>query len=86
MSRSGQNDKLDFMKTMGVFDAKNHLSELIDSGETVTITKHGKPVATLTPLRQKPADVAARIRALRLAGGVLATEDEIVELTRSGRR
>jgi len=74
------------MKTVGVFDAKNHLSELIEIGEVVTITKHGKPVATLTPIRQKAADVAARIRALRRTGGVLATEPEIVELTRSGRR
>jgi hypothetical protein len=29
------------MKTVGVFDAKNRLSELIESGEAVTITKHG---------------------------------------------
>jgi hypothetical protein len=30
-----------FMRTVGVFDAKSHLSELIDSGEPITITKHG---------------------------------------------
>jgi antitoxin (DNA-binding transcriptional repressor) of toxin-antitoxin stability system len=35
------------MKTVGVFDAKTRLSELIESGETLTITKHGRPVATL---------------------------------------
>ena len=40
------------MKTVGVFDAKTHLSELIDGGEPVTITRHGKPVATLTPVRE----------------------------------
>jgi prevent-host-death family protein len=74
------------MKTVGVFDAKNRLSALIESGETITITKHGKPVATLSPVRPKPAEVAARIRALRRTGGVLASIDEIVELTRSGRR
>jgi prevent-host-death family protein len=74
------------MKTVGVFDAKNHLSELIESGETVTITKHGKPVATLTPVRPQAADVAARIRALAEAGAVLASEDAIVEFIQSGRR
>jgi prevent-host-death family protein len=74
------------MKTVGVFDAKNHLSELIESGEAVTITKHGKPVATLTPIRRQAVDVAARIRALRQTGGVMASEAEIVEFTRSGRR
>ena len=71
------------MKTVGVFDAKSRLSELIDSGEVVTITKHGRPVATLSPIREKPADVAARIRANPC---IQATSDEIVALIRNGRR
>lgn len=74
------------MKTIGVFDAKNRLSELIDSGETITITKHGKPVATLAPIRQHALEVVSRIRELRRTGGVTLSEAEIVELTRSGRR
>jgi len=71
------------MKTVGIFDAKSHLSELIDSGEVVTITKHGRPVATLSPVRPKPADVVARIRANRC---VQATTEEVVALVREGRR
>jgi prevent-host-death family protein len=71
------------MKTVGVFDAKSRLSELIDSGETVTITKHGRPVATLSPIRQDPAEVAARIRANPC---IDATTEEIVEMVREGRR
>ena len=71
------------MRTVGVFDAKSHLSELIDSGETVTITKHGRPVATLSPIRRNPAEAVARIRANRC---VRATSDEIVTLIRDGRR
>jgi prevent-host-death family protein len=74
------------MKTVGVFDAKTHLSELIESGEVVTITKHGKPVATLTPVRQSAADVVARIRAMRKSGGVTVKESDIVEMARVGRR
>jgi len=74
------------MKTVGVFDAKTHLSELIDSGEVVTITKHGKPVALLTPVRQNAADVVARIRAMRKSGGVTLNESDIVEMTRGSRR
>jgi prevent-host-death family protein len=38
------------MITLGVFEAKTHLSALIDkaaAGEEVVITKHGKPVAKL---------------------------------------
>jgi prevent-host-death family protein len=68
---------------MGVFDAKNRLSELIDSGEVITITKHGRPVATLTPIRRDAAEVAARIRANPC---IDATSDELVEMIRSGRR
>jgi prevent-host-death family protein len=74
------------MKTVGVFDAKTHLSELIESGEVVTITKHGKPVAVLTPVRQSAVDVVARIRAMRKSGGVTLNESAIVEMTRGGRR
>jgi prevent-host-death family protein len=74
------------VKTIGVFDAKNHLSELIESGEAVTITKHGKPVATLTPIRQQAADIVARSRAMRRTSGLMLSDAEIVEFTRSGRR
>lgn len=41
------------MKTIGAFEAKNRLSELLDAaenGEEVMITKHGRPVAKLTPI------------------------------------
>lgn len=38
------------MKTVGAFEAKNTLGSLLDlveQGEEVTITRHGKPVARL---------------------------------------
>jgi prevent-host-death family protein len=74
------------MKVLGVFDAKNRLSELIDGGEPVTITRHGKPVAVLTPVRAQAAAVAARIRAMAASGGVLADNEAIVEMLHSSRR
>ena len=40
------------MKTVGAYEAKTHLSRLLDevaAGETITITKHGVPVAQLVP-------------------------------------
>lgn len=40
------------MKTVGAHEAKTHLSSLLDEverGETITITRHGKPVAQLVP-------------------------------------
>jgi prevent-host-death family protein len=39
-------------QSIGVFEAKNHFSEILERvqrGETVTITKHGKPVAQIAP-------------------------------------
>ena len=41
------------MKTVGAFDAKTHLSNLLQQvahGETFLITKRGKPVAALSPV------------------------------------
>jgi len=40
------------MKTVGAYEAKTHLSHLLEevaAGETITITKHGVPVARLVP-------------------------------------
>ncbi|HVN64319.1 MAG TPA: type II toxin-antitoxin system prevent-host-death family antitoxin [Candidatus Binataceae bacterium] len=44
------------MDTVGAFDAKTHLSELLDrvaGGETIAITRHGVPAALLVPARGK---------------------------------
>jgi prevent-host-death family protein len=71
------------MKTVGIFDAKSHLSELIESGEVVTITKHGRPVATLSPIRREPSEIVARIRGSRC---IDATADQVVALIRESRR
>lgn len=43
------------MRTIGAFEAKNRLSELlqaVENGEEVTITRHGRPVARLVPVDQ----------------------------------
>ena len=40
------------MATVGAYEAKTHLAQLLErvaKGETITITKHGKPVAVLGP-------------------------------------
>ena len=41
------------MATIGAYEAKTHLSQLLDrvaSGERITITRHGAPVAELVPV------------------------------------
>lgn len=40
------------MRRIGAYEAKTHLPGLLDevaNGETITITKHGVPVAVLVP-------------------------------------
>jgi prevent-host-death family protein len=47
------------METVGLFEAKTHLSELIaraERGEEVIITRHNKPVAKLVPVAAPRAD------------------------------
>ncbi|HZR00406.1 MAG TPA: type II toxin-antitoxin system prevent-host-death family antitoxin [Chloroflexota bacterium] len=60
------------MATVGAYEAKTHLSELLErvaNGETITITKHGTPVAVLVPPSHVPKrdidEVIAEIREFR---------------------
>lgn len=41
------------MKTVNIYDAKTHLSQLVDaaaSGEDVVVSRHGKPLVRITRL------------------------------------
>jgi prevent-host-death family protein len=41
--------------TIGAYDAKTHFAELLErvaAGEEVTITRHGVPVARLSPIKR----------------------------------
>ena len=57
------------MIQVGAFDAKTHLSSLLDrviQGEEILITRRGTPVARLVPAEQaKKAGAAAAIEKLR---------------------
>lgn len=82
-------------KVVGIFEAKTHLSDLVDRaerGETITITRRGKPVARLSP--PAPAHDVARAKAaaasLRELQASLRsqpfTADEIRSMRNEGRR
>lgn len=48
------------MRTIGAYEAKTHLPRLLDevaNGESITITKHGVPVARLVPPEVQQRDV-----------------------------
>ncbi|MFT5240535.1 MAG: prevent-host-death family protein [Kiritimatiellia bacterium] len=43
-------------ETMGIYEAKTRFSEVVDhvaSGHSLTITKHGKPIARISPTDEK---------------------------------
>ena len=80
------------MREVGTFEAKTHLSALLESvaaGETIMITKRGRPMARLVPPTApdlQAVDTAiARLRKLRDQFGTLSV-DEILTYRDEGRR
>jgi len=76
---------------VGSYEAKTHLAQLLDQvsrGETITITKHGVPVAVLCPVkavsREERTKAIAELLAFRpkqALGGL-----SIREMIEEGRR
>lgn len=80
------------MESIGIFQAKTHLSQLVDrasKGEVIEITRHGKPVARLTPVEsgQKQRDVAEAISTIReVRSRSRIRPDEVKSLIEEGHR
>lgn len=81
------------MITIGIFEAKNRLSELVERagrGEEIVITRRGEQVARL--VSPETADDAGRARALAArirktrTGHAMDPEASIRELIEEGRR
>jgi prevent-host-death family protein len=78
------------MITVGAYEAKTRLSELLErvqEGETVTITKHGHPVAQLVgiaPARRSVEDVVAELE--RLREGIDLKGDSVLDYIHAGHR
>lgn len=87
-------------QTIGLFEAKTHLSELVaraERGEEVIITRHNKPVAKLVPitteispeLYRKRLEILAELQAVGrdiAARGGPITVEEILSWRDEGRR
>jgi prevent-host-death family protein len=83
------------MKSVGSYEAKTHLPRLlsqVERGETITITRRGKPVAVLSPaLKVAERDVSAVIAEFRAYSKEHArkhgplTAREIKEMIEEGR-
>jgi len=79
-------------KTVGAYEAKTHLSELlekVEAGAEITITKHGSPVAKIVPIRKEASAEERRAaiqRIQKLAGGLSLGGLKVKDLIREGRR
>ena len=80
------------MESIGLFEAKTHLSELVaraERGEEVVITRHNKPVARLVPMgRSNDAGLHQRLAALQALQGFAPIRVDVAtvaELVRAGR-
>ena len=77
---------------VGVYDARTHFSELlerVESGEEITITKHGTPVARLVPVKKQftAAERRAAIERIKKLGQGLSLGGlKIRDLMHAGRR
>jgi prevent-host-death family protein len=80
-------------QTIGLFEAKTHLSELVarvEAGDEVVITRHNKPVAKIVPIgrvrragavrRQAAIDALQSFEPIRLEDVSL---DELIEAGRT---
>jgi prevent-host-death family protein len=77
------------MKYVGVYEAKTRLPKLLDEverGESITITRHGRPVARLVPLGERRLSVDEAIEVFEELRRSRSLGDlSLDELIQSGR-
>jgi prevent-host-death family protein len=78
--------------TVGAFDAKTHLSTLLDrvaTGERITITRHGVPAAMLVPIGEAAGKLTHEeiVRGMRTLRARVKPDDMSVrDMVNQGRR
>lgn len=78
------------MKEVGSYEAKTHLAELLDdvaNGETIVVTKRGKPVAKIVPYQAENMsvdDISQQFERLRKS--IPAAGPSIRDMIEEGRR
>ena len=83
------------MQSVGIYEAKTRFSaliELVEQGEEVRITRHGKEVVRMLPVRRKPvitdeqiARELAQIEALQRTVRAPVATDSVANQRRTGR-
>ena len=84
------------MQSVGIYEAKTRFSaliELVEQGEEVRITRHGKEVVRMLPVRRKPvitdeqiARELEQIQALHETVRRPDAADSVAALRKTGRR
>jgi prevent-host-death family protein len=85
-------EKVCKMREVQASEAKTHLPRLLDDverGETIVITRHGRPIARLVPdedqRRARARAAVAEIRAARKGMGPISVE-ELLSMRDEGRK
>ena len=80
------------MATIGSYEAKTHLPALlkrVEEGETLTITRHGHPIARIVPIEEPvpltPSEAVERMRELG-TGRTLGPDLTVRDLIEVGRK
>lgn len=75
--------------TIGAYQAKTNFSQLIERvsrGERITITKHGVPVALISPVESKPSrEISEVIKDIKSFRQSLRLEGNLREMIEEGR-
>lgn len=78
------------MTTIGAYEAKTHLPRLLaaaERGDTITITRHGKPIARIVPVGNAGAqDVEELVEEMREARRGRTLGGSVKDLIEEGRR
>lgn len=79
------------MSEVGAYEAKTHLPKLlerVEKGERIVITKHGRPVAELVPIRKHdPAAIRRAIDDLKAFAAAHSLKGlKLKDLIEKGRR
>ena len=83
------------MQSVGIYEAKTRFSaliELVEQGEEVRITRHGKEVVRMLPVRRRPvitdeqiARELEQIKALQQTVRASTVDSDVVALRQTGR-
>ncbi|MCL2297490.1 MAG: type II toxin-antitoxin system prevent-host-death family antitoxin [Proteobacteria bacterium] len=80
------------MQTVGVYEAKTKLAAILDhvcEGDSFTITRHGVPIATISPAESPATNVHETIAAIRASRKKFAAAfkgTSVKKLIEEGRR